>query len=308
MPNGVGRRQRRIDETLANTVIRHLHFHQVRKMIELTDSLYFRNASFDMRVLFRGNSFSGRLRPGSGNGLVTAVVAFLLVLLALTLQHTFRLNNEIERLHWQLALTQCARSENSCEAPVALKDQPEAVKLLPKDVVSTHVTNAEDTCSEKETFWRWVAGIGLLCGILGCWFLWYYLDAIADHICEWWRGTESEGTKKTQPLSAVIAYEMDLWFSHHKYAKVLALLFFTMVLVIVGSLALFAVREVSLYEAIWGCFAGVGIDWTFSEEWNASEGVSSFVGRLVSMFISLGGLLITALLLGIVSGASAACF
>lgn len=278
-------------------------------MMELSRSPYFRESSFEMRMLLRGNSFSGRLRPGSGSGLVTAVVAFLLVLLALTLQHTFRLNNEIERLHWQLALTQCARSESSCEAPMPLKDQPEAAKLLPKDSLSTQATKfEEDTCSERGTFWRWAAGVGLLCVMLSCWFLWYHLDAIADHLSEWWKGNESEKTQKAQPLSAVIAYEMDLWFSNHKYAKVLALLFFTMVLVIVGSVALFSVSEVSLYEAIWGCFAGVGIDWTFSEEWNTTEGVSSFVGRLVSMFISLGGLLITALLLGIVSGASAACF
>eukprot|EP00210_Caulerpa_lentillifera_P003101 g2963.t1 len=261
-----------------------------------------------MRGLFRGNSFSSRLLQGSSSGLSTAIIAFLLVLLALTLQQTFRLNNEIERLHWQLALTQFVRAENSRESPPPThplhQDSTETAKLL-QQVGRHHVTkpqHEDDSCTEQQelsTSWRWIVGVVLLCVLIGSGYTWLHLDALSER-ARIWLG-HSEGTTRMHPFSAVIAYEMDLWFSSHKYAKVTALFFFTLLLVLVGSLAMFSVSNVSLYEAVWGCFAGVGIDWTFSEDWNDSHGLSSFLGRFVSMLISLGGLLITALLLGIVS-------
>jgi hypothetical protein len=48
----------------------------------------------------------------------------------------------------------------------------------------------------------------------------------------------------------------------------------------------------------WQAVAGAGFDWKFSEE--AVDG--GIMMRMMSMMVSIGGMLITALLLGIVSG------
>ncbi len=48
--------------------------------------------------------------------------------------------------------------------------------------------------------------------------------------------------------------------------------------------------------------AGVGIDWSFASATEDGTGAAGFLARLVALLISCGGLIITALLLGIVSG------
>ena len=149
---------------------------------------------------------------------------------------------------------------------------------------------------------RLVVGFGLIFAIAACVYVWYDLDRLKDVAPNAVVQRCLPTGIPQQHMSQVLAYKIDLWFSTNKYAKVLALFFFTVLLVAVGSLALFSVSDVSLYEAFWGSLAGVGIDWTFSEGFSASSGLLSIIGRLVSMMISLGGLLVTALLLGIVSG------
>lgn len=48
--------------------------------------------------------------------------------------------------------------------------------------------------------------------------------------------------------------------------------------------------------------AGAGFDWKFSEVAVLGAGLSGFLIRSMSVVVSIGGMLITALLLGIVSG------
>ena len=50
--------------------------------------------------------------------------------------------------------------------------------------------------------------------------------------------------------------------------------------------------------------AGAGFDWKFSEVAVMGVGLSGFLMRAMSVVVSIGGMLITALLLGIVSGAA----
>ena len=132
-------------------------------------------------------------------------------------------------------------------------------------------------------------------------YFWHNMDQLSEKapmpIAEFFGLTENP-----RRFSEVLAYKADRWFSTNKHAKVLALLFFTLLLVGVGSLALFAVSNASMYEALWSSLAGVGVDWTFSQDFHLPTGFSSVIGRIVSMIISLGGLLVTALLLSIVSG------
>lgn len=104
------------------------------------------------------------------------------------------------------------------------------------------------------------------------------------------------------PPSKVLAYRVDYWFSTNKNSKAIALMTVTLLLVCFGGLAIYSVSETPLYDAIWESLAGVGIDWTFSDEATSGEGYGAVAARVVATVVSLGGLLVTALMLGIVSG------
>ncbi|WOK96422.1 hypothetical protein Cni_G05129 [Canna indica] len=98
------------------------------------------------------------------------------------------------------------------------------------------------------------------------------------------------------PLKKRIAYRVDVFFSVHPYAKLLALLFATILLIGIGGLALYAVSDASLSEALW-------LSWTFvADSGNHADQVGSGP-RVVSVSISSGGMLIFAMMLGLVSDA-----
>jgi hypothetical protein len=97
-------------------------------------------------------------------------------------------------------------------------------------------------------------------------------------------------------LSKQLAYRVDALLSVHPYAKPLALLVATLLLICIGGLALFGVTDGSLAECLW-------LSWTYvadSGNHSDSEGVG---WRLVSVSISFGGMLIFAMMLGLVSDA-----
>ncbi|PIN16988.1 hypothetical protein CDL12_10356 [Handroanthus impetiginosus] len=102
--------------------------------------------------------------------------------------------------------------------------------------------------------------------------------------------------KEDVPLKKRIAYMVDVCFSGYPYAKLLALLFATLFLIGFGGLALYAVSDSSFTEALW-------LSWTFvADSGNHADRVG--IGpRLVSVSISSGGMLIFAMMLGLVSDA-----
>jgi hypothetical protein len=95
-----------------------------------------------------------------------------------------------------------------------------------------------------------------------------------------------------------LAYRIDCWFSSNPNAKILALLYVSIAMVLVGGLLLFGVSSTGFGDAIWENVALVGIDFTA-----ASATESSLSARVVAVASALGGMFITALLLGIVSDA-----
>ncbi|XP_044490331.1 probable ion channel SYM8 isoform X3 [Mangifera indica] len=102
--------------------------------------------------------------------------------------------------------------------------------------------------------------------------------------------------KEEAPLKKRIAYRVDVCFSVYPYAKLLALLFATIYLIIFGGLALYAVSDSSFAEALW-------LSWSFvADSGNHADRVG--IGpRIVSVSISSGGMLIFAMMLGLVSDA-----
>ncbi|XP_031382105.1 ion channel CASTOR-like isoform X1 [Punica granatum] len=110
------------------------------------------------------------------------------------------------------------------------------------------------------------------------------------------KSRSSDGMVEEVSLNKQIAYRADAFLSLHPYSKPLALLVATLLLICLGGLALFGVTDDSLADCLW-------LSWTFvadSGNHANSEGIGP---RLVSVSISFGGMLIFAMMLGLVSDA-----
>lgn len=108
------------------------------------------------------------------------------------------------------------------------------------------------------------------------------------------KSRSSDGTVEEVSLNKQLAYRVDAFLSLHPYSKPLALLVATLLLICLGGLALFGVTDDSLADCLW-------LSWTYvadSGNHANSEGIGS---RLVSLSISFGGMLIFAMMLGLVS-------
>ncbi|CAM8936823.1 unnamed protein product [Rhodiola kirilowii] len=104
------------------------------------------------------------------------------------------------------------------------------------------------------------------------------------------------GNKEEVPLKKRVAYMVDVCFSVYPYAKLLALLFATVLLIGFGGLALYAVSDCTFSEALW-------LSWTFIADSGSHADRVGTGPRIVSVSISSGGMLIFAMMLGLVSDA-----
>ncbi|XP_030536653.1 ion channel CASTOR-like [Rhodamnia argentea] len=110
------------------------------------------------------------------------------------------------------------------------------------------------------------------------------------------RSRSSDSILEEVSLSKQLAYRLDVFFSVHPYAKPLALLVATLLLICLGGLALFGVTNDGIADSLW-------LSWTYvadSGNHANSEGIGP---RFVSVSISFGGMLIFAMMLGLVSDA-----
>ncbi|CAJ1963752.1 unnamed protein product [Sphenostylis stenocarpa] len=123
--------------------------------------------------------------------------------------------------------------------------------------------------------------------------LYKYLDYLPQ-IINFLRRTNDN--KEDVPLKKRVAYMVDVFFSIYPYAKLLALLFATLFLIGFGGLALYAVTGGSFAEALWHSWTYVADSGNHAE----TEGTGQ---RIVSVSISSGGMLIFAMMLGLVSDA-----
>ncbi|XP_076956342.1 putative ion channel POLLUX [Bidens hawaiensis] len=126
--------------------------------------------------------------------------------------------------------------------------------------------------------------------------LYKYLDVLPHIKNISKRANNNNNNKEEVPLKKRIAYMVDVCFSIYPYAKLLALLFATIFLIGFGGLALYAVSDGSLAESLW-------LSWTFvADSGNHADRVGTGP-RIVSVSISSGGMLIFAMMLGLVSDA-----
>ena len=139
---------------------------------------------------------------------------------------------------------------------------------------------------------RTVALYTVVLSLLTPFILFKYLD----HLPQIKTLENSKNSEEEVPLKKRIAYRVDVFFSVYPYAKLLALLFATILLIGFGGLALYAVSDGTLTEAIW-------LSWTFvADSGNHADRVG-LGPRIVSVSISSGGMLIFAMMLGLVSDA-----
>lgn len=104
----------------------------------------------------------------------------------------------------------------------------------------------------------------------------------------------SDNISEEVSLNKQVAYRVDVFLSVHPYAKPLVLLVATLLLIFLGGLALFGVTNEDLTYCLW-------LSWTYvadSGNHASSEGIGP---RLVAVSISFGGMLIFAMMLGLVS-------
>lgn len=97
-------------------------------------------------------------------------------------------------------------------------------------------------------------------------------------------------------LNKQLAYQVDVFLSVHPYAKPLALLLATLLLICLGGLALFGVTDDSLADCLW-------LSWTYVADSGNHANSTGISPKLVSVSISFGGMLIFAMMLGLVSDA-----
>ncbi|XP_050374264.1 ion channel CASTOR-like isoform X1 [Argentina anserina] len=110
------------------------------------------------------------------------------------------------------------------------------------------------------------------------------------------RSRSPENISEEESLNKQLAYRVDLFLSVHPYSKPLALLVATLLLICLGGLALFGVKDDSLAECLW-------LSWTYVADSGNHTDSEKIGERLVSVSISFGGMLIFAMMLGLVSDA-----
>lgn len=105
-----------------------------------------------------------------------------------------------------------------------------------------------------------------------------------------------DNSKEEASLNKQLAYKVDVFLSVRPYSKPLALLVATLLLIGVGGLALFGVTDDSLADCLW-------LSWTYVADSGNHANTEGVGPRLVSVSISFGGMLIFAMMLGLVTDA-----
>mmetsp|Transcript_2180 Transcript_2180/g.6488 ORF Transcript_2180/g.6488 Transcript_2180/m.6488 type:complete len:752 (+) Transcript_2180:101-2356(+) len=100
-------------------------------------------------------------------------------------------------------------------------------------------------------------------------------------------------------LQQRLAYRVDYSFSVVPYVKAVTLMILTAGLILCSGMAIYLASDDTLAESLWEATAGVGLDWTFVGD----DDSSSYRVRTIGVLTNIGGLVVTALLLGIVSDA-----
>uniref|UniRef100_A0A0E0GWB8 RCK N-terminal domain-containing protein n=1 Tax=Oryza nivara TaxID=4536 RepID=A0A0E0GWB8_ORYNI len=104
----------------------------------------------------------------------------------------------------------------------------------------------------------------------------------------------SQDSEEEVPINKRLAYRVDIFLSLQPYAKPLVLLVATLLLIGLGGLALYGVNDDSLLDCLW-------LSWTFVADSGNHANAEGFGPKLVSVSVSIGGMLVFAMMLGLVT-------
>ncbi|KAK9868350.1 hypothetical protein WJX84_002514 [Apatococcus fuscideae] len=262
---------------------------------------------------------SDRFGPELVRVVAAGVALFLLVSLGASLQRSFWLKQQISTLRDQnQQLAAChSGAHGQCDwgggnLPASPHQTCSALLEATRNLTQLH---ADENGDQPHSHWtvlgtlsRLIAAVFLAAGLGVAYVLTENLDTLPHPVQAWLRkmfqvgrvGRPSGTAQRHVPLSKLMAYSLDRWFSTRPNAKPQTLLFLTLGLIYLGGLGIYIATGDSLYDSFWQAIQGVGIDWTFAE----GDGPGSrLLVRLMAVGVSVGGMLITALMLGIVSDA-----
>ena len=95
-----------------------------------------------------------------------------------------------------------------------------------------------------------------LAGVLFCSIYAYvYFDHLPASVRKHLDAFIATDLNHPKPLSKLLAYAVDGYFSTNPYSKTLALLVLTIYIIVIGSLAIYVVTGDSLYAAFWQVIA-----------------------------------------------------
>ncbi|XP_015870051.3 ion channel CASTOR isoform X1 [Ziziphus jujuba] len=216
---------------------------------------------------FSGQSFKVRLRWK-----MAITVAILITAFSSLLYQNFSLHNEVDELQEQISILRLRLRAHNLSDTI--------------DVINS---SAEDSYNIPIKSLKRLALIVSLTLLSTPIFILKYIDYVS-------RSRSLENVSEEVSLNKQLAYRVDLFLSVHPYAKPLALLLATLLLICLGGLSLFGVKDDSLAECLW-------LSWTHVAD-SGNHANSEEIGeRLVSVSISFGGMLIFAMMLGLVSDA-----
>lgn len=197
-------------------------------------------------------------------------VALIVTCFTSLLHKNFSLHNQVINLQDQISMLNTRLQECDANGPMSILDITSEV--------SNHISN-KSLKKSALVFSLAILSIPLI--------ILKYIDDMSKS-----RTSDSEEVS----LNKQLAYQVDLFLSVHPYAKSLALLLATLLLICLGGLALFGVTDDSLADCLW-------LSWTYVAD-SGNHANSVGIGpKLVSVCISFGGMLIFAMMLGLVSDA-----
>ncbi|KAG7537319.1 CASTOR/POLLUX/SYM8 ion channels protein [Arabidopsis suecica] len=207
-------------------------------------------------------------------------------------------SQRITRLWTHFSLTHCLKFSCSCSFTYVMFLRSKVSRLEAENLILVTRCNSNrvpgsDNNEMEETNSRAVVFFSVIITFVLPFLLYMYLDDLS-HIKNLLRRTNEK--KEEVPLKKRIAYSLDVCFSVYPYAKLLALLLATVVLIVYGGLALYAVSDCGVDEALW-------LSWTFVADSGSHADRVGVGARIVSVAISAGGMLIFATMLGLISDA-----
>ncbi|KAG9446966.1 hypothetical protein H6P81_013094 [Aristolochia fimbriata] len=202
-----------------------------------------------------------------------AVIALVITCFSSVVQKNFSLHNQVRNLKEQLFQLSIRLQACNPSNPVDLAN------IIPED---SHNSSSKSLKNSALILSLVLLALPLL--------IFKYVDYISRS------RRSSENISEEVSLNKQLAYRVDVFLSLHPYAKSLALLLATLLLICLGGLALFGVTDDRLADCLW-------LSWTYVADSGNHTNSIGFGPKLVSVSISFGGMLIFAMMLGLVSDA-----